>query len=30
MEDKKSRGIQSIEIGGRLLTALVEEGAPMS
>ncbi len=29
-EEKSRRGIQSIEIGGRLLTALVEEGAPMS
>ncbi len=28
--EKSRRGIQSIEIGGRLLTALVEEGAPMS
>ena len=30
MEEKSRRGIQSIEIGGRLLTALVEAGAPMS
>ncbi len=29
-EEKNRRGIQSIEIGGRLLTALVDEGAPMS
>lgn len=29
-EEKTRRGIQSIEIGGRLLTALVDEGAPMS
>lgn len=29
-EEKSRRGIQSIEIGGRLLTALVDEGAPMS
>ncbi len=29
-EEKSRRGIQSIEIGGRLLTALVEEGGPMS
>jgi len=28
--EKSRRGIQSIEIGGRLLTALVEEGGPMS
>ncbi len=28
--DKGRRGIQSIEIGGRLLTALVDEGRPMS
>ncbi len=28
--DKSRRGIQSIEIGGRLLTALVDEGGPMS
>ena len=28
--DKSRRGIQSIEIGGRLLTALVNEGGPMS
>ncbi len=28
--DKGRRGIQSIEIGGRLLTALVDEGGPMS
>jgi DNA-binding IclR family transcriptional regulator len=28
--EKNRRGIQSIEIGGRLLTALVEEGGPMS
>lgn len=27
---KSRRGIQSIEIGGRLLTTLVEEGSPMS
>jgi DNA-binding IclR family transcriptional regulator len=27
---KNRRGIQSIEIGGRLLTTLVEEGGPMS
>jgi DNA-binding IclR family transcriptional regulator len=30
MQEKKSRGIQSIEIGGRLLTTLVEAGTPMS
>ncbi len=30
MEEKSRRGIQSIEIGGRLLTALVDAGAPMS
>lgn len=30
MEEKSRRGIQSIEIGGRLLTALVDEGAPMT
>ncbi len=29
-EEKSRRGIQSIEIGGRLLTALVEAGAPLS
>ncbi len=28
--EKSRRGIQSIEIGGRLLTALVDEGGPMS
>jgi predicted transcriptional regulator len=28
--EKSRRGIQSIEIGGRLLTTLVEEGSPMS
>ncbi len=28
--EKSRRGIQSIEIGGRLLTVLVEEGGPMS
>jgi len=28
--EKNRRGIQSIEIGGRLLTALVEQGGPMS
>ena len=30
LPEKSRRGIQSIEIGGRLLTALVEEGGPMS
>ena len=28
--EKSRRGIQSIEIGGKLLTTLVEAGAPMS
>jgi hypothetical protein len=28
--EKSRRGIQSIEIGGTLLTTLVEAGAPMS
>jgi len=28
--EKSRRGIQSIEIGGRLLTTLVDEGSPMS
>ena len=28
--EKSRRGIQSIEIGGTLLTSLVEAGAPMS
>jgi DNA-binding IclR family transcriptional regulator len=28
--EKSRRGIQSIEIGGRLLTALADEGSPMS